>query len=109
MPYLEHVTVLYDANNINKDSPFSIAECLIEIGRYFKERSCNVKIIISSIRPGDEYCPVNRIIISKTNDILAYKYSLHGFYFIDQKYDWTRENGMLNPNLYFKYNIHLID
>ena len=47
--------------------------------------------------------------ISEINDILAEKCSLHGFYFIDQKYRWTRENGMFNPKLYFKDNVHLIE
>ena len=49
MPYLEHVIILCDTNNINKDSPFDIAEFLIEINKYFKERSCNIKIVISGI------------------------------------------------------------
>ena len=45
MTYLEHVIILYDTNIINKESPFDIAECLIEIGKYFKERSRNIKIV----------------------------------------------------------------
>ena len=48
IPYLERVVILYDTKNVNKDLPFDIAG-LIEIGKYFEERSCNVKIIISSI------------------------------------------------------------
>ena len=47
--------------------------------------------------------------MSEINDILADKCSLHGFCFINQKYGWTRENGMLNPYLYFKDNVHLIE
>ena len=31
-----------------------------------------------------------------------------GSIFIDQKYGWARENEALNPNLYFKDNVHLI-
>ena len=34
---------------------------------------------------------------------------LHGFCFIDQKYGWTRENGMVTLNLYFKDNVHLTE
>ena len=75
MPYLEHVIILCGRNNINKDSPFDIAECLIEIGKCFKERSCNIKIVISGILPRDECWSVNRIIISEINDILDDKCS----------------------------------
>ena len=109
MPYLEHVIILCDTNNINKDSPFDIAEFLIEINKYFKERSCNIKVVISGIITWDKCGSVNRIIVSKINGILADKCCLDGFYFIDQKYGWTRENSILNPNLYFKDNVHFIE
>ena len=72
-------------------------------------RSRNIKIVISGILLRDECWSVNRIVISEVNDILADKCSLHGFCFIDQKCGWTRENGMLNPNLHFKDNVLLID
>ena len=49
MPYLKHVVILCGINNINKESSFDIAECLIEIGEYFQERSLKVKIVISGI------------------------------------------------------------
>ena len=55
MPYLEHVSIVCGTNNINKDSPFDIAECPTEIGKYFTERSRNIKIDISGILPLDEY------------------------------------------------------
>ena len=51
MPYLQHVVILSDTNNINKNSPFDIAECHIEIGKHFQERSLNVKVVISGILP----------------------------------------------------------
>ena len=108
MLYLENAIILCGTNNINKDSPFDIAECHIKIGEYFKERFRNVKIFFSGILPRNEYCSVNRITTGEINDILADKCSLHWFYFIDQKYGWTMENGMLNPNFYFKDNFHLI-
>ena len=67
IPYLEHVIILCTTDNTKKDSPFDIAECLIEISRYFKERSRNIKIAISVILPGDECWSVNRIVFRKIN------------------------------------------
>ena len=51
MPYLQHVVILSGTNNIKKNSPFNIAECHIEIGKHFQERSLNVSVIISGILP----------------------------------------------------------
>ena len=45
MSCLEHVIISCSTNNINQDSPFDIAECLIEIGNYFQERSLNIKML----------------------------------------------------------------
>ena len=42
-------------------------------------------------------------------NILADKGSLQKFYFFDQNYGWTRENGMLYPNLHFKDNVNLTE
>ena len=50
---------------------FNIAECHIEIGKHFQERSLNVKVVFSGILPQDECWSVSRIIISKIDDILA--------------------------------------
>ena len=70
MPCFEYVIILCGRNNINKDLSFDVAECFIEIGKYFQERSRKVKIIISSILPQDECLSVSRIIVCKINDIV---------------------------------------
>lgn len=107
IPCLHQVIILCDTNNINKNSSFDIAECRIEIGTHFQERSLNVKLVISGILPRGQCWFVSKIIISKINDILVGKCFLQGVCFIYQKYGWTGENAMLNPNLYFKGNVHL--
>ena len=71
--------------------------------------SQKVKIIISHILPRGECWSVSRIIISEINNIFIGKWSLHGFHFIDQKYRWTRDNEILNPNLNFKDNVLLTE
>ena len=82
----------------NKDSPFDMAECLIEIGKYFKERSRNIKLVISGMPPRGECWSVSRITIG-INDILADKFSFRGFFFIYQKSGKTRKNYMLKVGL----------
>ena len=75
MPYLEHVSIVCGTNNINKDSPFDISECLIEIGKYFT----------------------------------AYIFPAYFLEMNIENIGSTRENGALNPNLYFKDNAHFIE
>ena len=83
MPYLEYVIILCGTNNINKDSPFDIAECLFEIGKYFKESPVTLRLLFPAY-----FLEMNVGLspISEINDILADRCSLNGFYFIDQKY-----------------------
>ena len=107
--YLKHLIIWCSLNNINKDSPFDIAECLIEIGKYFQERSLVVKVVISGIRFRGECWSVSRIIITEIFNNVADRWSLRRFYFIDQKYGWTSKNGMLNANLCFKDNVSFIE
>ena len=52
MPYLGHVIILCGTNNIKKDLSCDIEESsLIEIGKYFQERSLKIKSIFSAILP----------------------------------------------------------
>ena len=82
----------------NKDSPFDIAECIIEIGKYFKEKPRNIKLVISGMLPRGKCWSVSRI-TNDINDILADKFSFRGFFFICQKYGKTRKNYMLKVGL----------
>lgn len=66
--YLEHVIILSGTNNINKGSLLDIVESLIEIGKYFNERSRNIKIVNSGIVPRNQCWSLNRIILIKVND-----------------------------------------
>ena len=53
MSYLMNVIILYGKNNIFIDSPYDIAQCLINIGVCFQNGSTKVKIFISGIHPRD--------------------------------------------------------
>ena len=46
LPSLKNVVILCGTNNINKDSPFDIAQGLIAIGSVFKNLSSNPNIFI---------------------------------------------------------------
>ena len=103
-----YIIIWYSTNNIKKDSLFDIAECLIEIGKCFQQRSLDVKIVPSMLLRG-ECWSVSRIFITEIFNTVADEWSLDRFYFIDQKYDWTSKNGMLNANMCIKDNVNFIE
>ena len=71
--YLKIVITLCGTNNICVDSPYDIAQCLIDIGVFFRKHSSKIKIFISGIVSSDECCSVNRILIKQINVILKCK------------------------------------
>ena len=85
MYYLKNVIFLCGTNNICIDSPYDIAQCLIDIGVCFRNRSPKVKIFVSGILPRDECYSVNRILIKEINAILKCKCTFHCFNFIEQE------------------------
>ena len=93
IPSLKNV-ILCGTNNINKDSPYDIAQGLIVIGSAFKNQPSNPNIFICGILPRDGYCSINRLTINEINDesICLVK----SFHFINQNSGWTLNNGALS-------------
>ena len=89
MSYLKNVIILCGTNNICTDSPYDIAQCLIDIGVCFRNRSSKIKIFISRNLARDECYSVNRMLIKEINTILKCKCTFHSFNFIEQEQDWT--------------------
>ena len=90
------------------DSPYDIAQCLIDIGVCFQNRSSKIKIFISRNLPRDECYSVNRMLIKEINAILKCKCALNSFNFIEQEQGWTDNNDMLDPSLFYHDKLHLI-
>ena len=108
MSYLKNVIILCGTNNICTDSPYDIAQCLIDIGVCFQNRSSKIKISISGILPSDECYSVNRMLIKEINTILKCKYAFHCFNSIEHKQGWTNNNDTLGPSLFYHDKLHLI-
>ena len=51
---LKNVVILYGTNNINKDSPYDIAQVLIVIGSVFNNQSSKPNIFICGLLHQDE-------------------------------------------------------
>ena len=108
MSYLKNVIISCGTNNICTDSPYDIAQHLIDIGVGFRNRSPKVEIFISGILPRDECYSVNRILIKELNTILKCKCTFHRFNFTKQEQGWTDNNSALDPSLFYQDKLHLI-
>ena len=74
----------------------------------FSNRSSKIKIFISGILPREECYSVNRMLIKDINTILKCKCALHTFNFIEQEQGWTDNNDTLDPSLFYRDKLHLI-
>ena len=107
LPSLKNVVILCSTNNVNKDSPYDIAQGLIAIGSVFKNQSSNPNIFICGLLPCDESFSINRFIINEVNDLLKSKCSVKHFHFINQN-RWTLNNGTLDFLLFYSDALHLV-
>ena len=73
LPSLKNVVILCGTNNINKDSPYDIAQGLIATGSVFQNQSSNPIIFICGLLPCDESFSINRLIINEVNELLKSK------------------------------------
>ena len=108
MSYLTNVIILCGTSNTCIDFPYDIAQCLIDIGVSFQNRSPKVKIFISGNLPRDECYSMNRILIKEINIILKCKCVFHRLYFIEQGQGWTNNNDTLDPSQFYQDQLHLI-
>ena len=109
IPSLKNVVILCGTNNINKDSPYDIAQGLIAIGSVFKNQSSNPNIFICGLLPRDESFSINRLIINEVNDLLKSKCLVKSFHFINQNNGWTLNNGKLEFSLFYSDALHLVE
>ena len=107
IPSLKNVVILCGTNNINKDSPYDIAQGLIAIGSAFKNQPSNPNIC--GILPRNGYCLINRLTINEINDLLESRCLGKSFHFINQNSGWTLNNGALNFSLFFSDGLHLVE
>ena len=108
MSYLKNVIILCGTNNICTDSPYDIAQCLLDIGVYFQNHSSKIKIFISGILPRDACHSLNSMLIKEINTILKCKCALHSFNFVEEEQGWTDNINTLDPSLFYHDKLYVI-
>ena len=106
---LKNVVILCGTNNINKDSPYDIAQGLIVIGSVFKSQSSNPNVFICGILSRDESFLIYRLVINEVYDLLKSKCLVKSFHFTNQNAGWTLNNGVLDFLLFYSDGLHLVE
>ena len=106
---LSKIVILCGTNNIFNDSPYDIVDGIIKIASTFEKIYPNSSIDISGLLPRDESWSVKRVTIDEINKSLQYQCIREGFIYIDQSIGWTYKNGELDPVLFYKDSLHLVE
>ena len=86
-----------------------ITSCIVNIGSCLGEKSSNINVFIWGLILRDESWSENRVLIKDVNRTLKYLCLKLDFSFIDQSNGWTLANGHLDPSLFFRDSLHLIE
>ena len=106
---VRNIVVQCGTNNISTDSPRDIADCIVDVGTVFRRKSNTVNIIICGLTPRDECWSVNRLLISKVNDILKYGCFKNCFVCIVHEHGWILTNETLDCSLFYKDSLHFVE
>ena len=106
---MSKIVILCGTNNIFNDSPYDIVDGIIKIASTFEKIYPNSSIYISGLLPRDESWSVNRVTIDEINKSLQFQCIREGFIYIDQSICWTYKNGELDPILFYKDSLHLVE
>ena len=92
-----------------QDSHADIADGVIEIAETFQFKYNSINIAIGGILPCDASWSINRVLIKEVREILKGKFSKLFFVYISYDSCCTVANGLLNPDLFFLDNVHLVE
>ena len=107
---LEIAIVLIGTNNLDNDPPEEIANATLLIAYTLLKKHPNVKVILSGILPRGHESSKKRKVIEKVNIILSKEcYNKQNIIFLDHSGEWTKSNGQLKDDLFFKDHVHLIE
>ena len=108
-PSQKDVVALCGTSNLFTDSLIDIADCIVNIDSCLREKSSSINDFICGFIPRHDSWSVNRVLIKDVNRILKYFCLKYDFSFIDQSNYWTLPNGDLDPSLFFRDSLHLIE
>ena len=105
---LRYVLILCGTNNIDRNSPQSIASTIVSNGLAFQRRSHKFQVVIIPLLPRDDKHSRRRGIINTVNKLLKFQCLNNSFHFLEFKSNWLNNNDSLKMEFFYDYDLHLI-
>ena len=106
--HLKYIFILCGTNNIDHNSPQSIASTIISTGLEFQKKSHKFQVVVIPLLPRDHKHSRRRGIINTVNKLLKFQCLNNGFYFLEFKSNWLNNDDSLNMELFYDDYLHLI-
>ena len=106
--HLKYIFILCGTNNIDHNSPQSIASTIISTGLEFQKKSHKFQVVVIPLLPRDHKHSRRRGIINTVNKLLKFQCLNNGFYFLEFKSNWLNNDDSLNMELFYNDYLHLI-
>ena len=97
---LKYVFILCDTNNIDHNSPQSIASTIISTGFAFQKKSHKIHVVIIPLLPCDHKHSKRRGIINTVNKLLKFQCLNDGFHLLELKSNWLNNDDFLDELFY---------
>ena len=105
---MKYVFIFCGTNNIDHNSPQSIASTIISTGLAFQKKSHKIHVVIVPLLPCDHKHSKRRGIINTVNKLLKFQCLNDGFHFLELKSNWLNNDDFLNIELFYDDDLHLI-
>ena len=105
---LKYAFILCGTNNIDHNSPQSIASTIISTGLAFQKKSRKIHVVSIPLLPRDHKHSRRRGIINTVNKLLKFQCLNNGFHFLEFKSNWLNNDDSLNIELFYDDDLHLI-
>ena len=104
---LKYVLILCGTNNIDRNSPQSIASTIVFNGLVFQKRSHKFQVVIIPLLPRDDEHSRRRGIINTVNKLLKFQCLNNSFHFLEFKSNWLNNSDSLKMEFFYDYDLHL--
>ena len=106
--HLKYIFILCGTNNIDHNSPQSIASTIISTGLEFQKKSHKSQVVVILVLPRNHKHSRRRGIINTVNKLLKFQCLNNGFHFLEIKSNWLNNDNSNNMELFYDDDLHLI-
>ena len=107
--HLKYIFIVCGTNNIDHNSPQSIASTIISTGLEFQKMSLKFQIVVIPLLLCDHKHSSRQGIINTVNKLLKFQCLNNGFYFLlEFKSNWLNSDDSLDMELFYDDYLHLI-